>query len=92
MKLKKYEEAILQSKEDLDKQMAPARAQEQRAKLQMRLAELSIEIQGRENAVNTAASRYPLDVNSIVSNLDELDLLKRLETQLKGIAEQLFGA
>jgi hypothetical protein len=92
MKLKPYADAILQTEQDEAKALAPARAEETKAKLSMKLAELSILIKRQELATVEAGGRYPLDIDALVTAQDELVLLSFTHDRLKSIAADLFPA
>lgn len=88
----KYVDKILQSKEESDKSLAPARANEQAAKLGIAVATLDLEVKTQENAVAALTNVYPLDIDAIVDSQDELDLSKRRLAQLKSLHEELFSS
>lgn len=92
MKLKTYLEAIQATKEDKQKQLAPAHAEQSRAELSVKIAKLGIEIGDLEIEVTNAASAYPLDVDALSENLDQLAWAQRRLDQLQSIQKQLFPA
>lgn len=88
----KYVEKILLSKEDADKSLAPARANEQAAKLGIAVATLDLDVKTQQNAVEALTNVYPLDIDAIVDAQDELDLSARRLSQLKDLQTSLFGS
>lgn len=88
----KYADLILRSKEDNDKALAPARAEEQKAQLGIAIATLNVSIKGKENALEELKAQYPLDVDSILEAGDELALEQRRLTQLQALSTELFGS
>lgn len=92
MKLKPYSEAILATKEEKDKLLAPARANETKASIGMKVAQLSIDIQQQEISITQDAARYPLNADNLVEQLDQLAWVERRRAQLEAIEKQLFPA
>lgn len=90
IKLKPYSEAILQSEQDEATALAPARAEETKAQLGMKNAQVSIAVRKQELAVTEISGRYPLDIQGLCAALDELTLLRFLQQQLTEVTEQLF--
>ena len=90
--MSKYEGLLKQGEKEKNDNLAPARAQEQKGVLGLRIAQLDLQIQSKKNAVETAKGSYPLDVDTLVSALDELALDERLLTQLKATSVELFGS
>jgi hypothetical protein len=90
MTAKKYVDAIVASKEETAKALAPARASEQQAALGLEIAQLKLEIQGAENVVSELKGSYPLDLDTILSAGDELALKSRRLSQLVALDVELF--
>lgn len=92
MKLKPYAEALLATKEDNEKALAPAKAAKTKAELGMRIAQLGIDIQNAELTVAQASSKHPLDISVVTSALDNLAILERQKSQLVAVEAALFPA
>lgn len=92
MSTKKYADLIVQSKEDADKALAPARADEQKAQLGISIAKLNVGIKGKQNALEALKAQYPLPIDAIVDAGDELALEQRRLQQLSELTDELFGS
>lgn len=92
MSLKKYADALVASKEENEKSLAPARAKEQAARVGIAVATLEVEVQGQQNELTELAGQYPLDIDAIVNAQDEIALNQRRLAQLKALSDELFGS
>lgn len=92
MNLKKYVEAIVAPEKDKEALLAPGYAAKTAAELGLKITQLQIEKQGVEIRVQEAGSQYPLDVDNLSDELDQLELLDRRIEQLQDIQKQLFPA
>jgi hypothetical protein len=90
--MSKYVERILQTKEESDKALAPARAEQEKAKLGIAIAELSLQVKTAENTLEAMKNQFPLPVDGIIDAQDNLDFDRRRLSQLKEISVELFGA
>lgn len=90
MQLKPYVEAIMGSKEDKQKALAPAHAAQTEAQLGLAITELELEIGEINLEVQSNASGYPLDIDELRYSLDRKELADRRLEQLKEIRAQLF--
>lgn len=90
MTFKKYAEALVASKEDAEKSLAPARAKQQEAALGIKVAELDLEVQTAEGDLAELVTSFPLDLDAIVDAQDAIDLQKRRLNQLKTLGTELF--
>lgn len=86
----KYAELITQSKEEQDKALAPARAEEQKAALGLAISNQQLSLKGRQNRVAELSGKYPLDIDAIISANDDLDLETRRLRQLATLSDSLF--
>lgn len=87
----KYATLILQTKEEADKALAPARAEEQKAQLGIAVAKLNVSIKGKENSLEQLKGQYPLPIDEIVEAGDELALEQRRLSQLQSLSSDLFA-
>lgn len=92
LKLKPYVAAIVQSDQDEATALAPARADEAKASVNMTLAKLEIDIKRQELSVQVTAGRHPLEIGAVIEANDELDLMNRRKVQLIEVRDQLFPA
>jgi hypothetical protein len=90
--MSKYTDLLTRSKEDQEKALAPARAQEQQAQLLLQRTKLSLEIKTQEASIGSLKGRYPLPVMEILDAADSLDLAQRQLKQLDDLNAELFGA
>lgn len=90
MTFKKYADALVASKEENEKSLAPARAKQQEAAVGIKIAELDLDVQTADNELSTLVTKFPLDIDAIVDAQDSLDLQKRRLEQLKALSAQLF--
>lgn len=89
-KLKPYVEAIQQSKEETEASLAPARAVEAEAALNMEQAQLGLKISKAKSVIADAAGKYPLNVKAILDAKDDLALLERQALQMSELRGELF--
>lgn len=92
MKLTPYVKAIVQTDEDKQKALAPAHAEQTKAALGLKIAELGIEVGELELQVKKAGAAYPLDADALSEALDQHALATRRLDQLTDIKGQLFPA
>lgn len=90
--MKKYVEALTASKEDREKGLAPARAEEQKAHIGLTAKSLEIDVMGARNQIEEMCGQYPLPVEEIIRAQDDLDLNQRRLDQLVKLQTALFGA
>lgn len=88
----KYVEAIVQSKQDADKSLAPARAAEQQAAIGIKVAQLGLSVKTLNNKVEELKGQYPLNIEGIVQALDNAALEQRKLDQLAAVSTELFGS
>lgn len=86
----KYTDLLLKDKKEQENALAPARAQEMKAKVNLESTKLDLEIQGHVNALEILKSGYPLDLDTIRDKMDDVDLLKREKSQLDALSSELF--
>lgn len=90
-KLTKYVDGIKLSDAEREAQLAPAKADQAKGELGLKIANLRLELKGLELQVNAASTEYPLDVDALSDALDALELGERRLEQLEGISKALFG-
>lgn len=88
----KYVEAIVKSKEESDKALAPARAEQEKAKLGISIAELDLKVKTAQNAVEGLKSTFPLPVDEILEASDDIALDLRRLSDLRTLSSELFGS
>jgi hypothetical protein len=89
--MRKYVDAIVASKEENDKALAPARAAEQQAKLGLEAKQLEISVMEAKNELDELGAEYPLNFEAIIEAQDALALSERRLTQLKDLSVALFS-
>lgn len=92
LKLKSYAELITMGKEAIDASLAPMRSRSQRKKAELELAKLDETCASLEQSVNEACAVKEINFNTVIGQLDELDLADRKRKQLSSLLEQLFPA
>lgn len=88
----KYAELIVKSKEEKDQALAVPRAAEQSAAIGIAVAKLDLEVQTAKNELEGLKSTYPLEIDTIIAQLDQVALQERRLQQLKALATELFGS
>lgn len=91
MKLMKYSDVLTLAKDKLKEVMAPIRAREMRIKAELEVARIEGQIAEKEQVIQDAVSKYPLEFDTVLESLDELDLLKRRRDQFNSLITDLFG-
>jgi len=89
--MNKYAESLTASKEDTAKAMAPARADEQKAKLGLEITTQKLQLQTLKNQVEALKRVYPLDPSSIRHSIDEAEWVARSISQLEAVSAELFS-
>lgn len=87
----KYTDLIQQSKEDAEKALAPAKADEQKAALGLEIGKLELEVKKARTSLDSKKGEYPLPVDEILEAGDSLALDERRLNQLKLLSSELFG-
>lgn len=90
MNLMKYKDVLATCKEKLDEAMAPLRAKEMKKKAELEICKLESLIAEREQKVQEYGSKYPIDFESMLDALDELELTQRRKEQFEQIVSELF--
>lgn len=90
--LKPYVEALANTEKENDAELAPARAEETKAKIGLEVATNNIKMKEVTNRIMTFQRAYPLNTSSLISAVDELALLERRQQQLQDIVTQMFPA
>lgn len=85
-----YAQAIAGTDDEVRAQLAPARAEEAKKKLELHVATLELEQITAKNLVNTSTTNWPLDVNKVLSAIDDYDLRQRRIDNTKSLIEALF--
>lgn len=88
----KYVDAIKQSKADAELTLAPARAEQEAAKLGIAIAELGLKVKTQQNKIEELKGQFPLPVDAIVLAGDDLALDARRLDQLSKLKDELFGS
>lgn len=88
----KYTERLLQTKEDAEKVLAPAKSEVEKAQLGIAIAKLNVSIKGKENQLESLKGTNPLNIDAIVAAGDEVALEKRRLGQLEALSSELFGS
>ncbi len=88
----KYAQLILQSKEKADEALAPARADQEKARLGIARAELGLKVKTARNALEAKKAQFPLPVDEIIEAGDSLALDERRLGQLDTLSAELFGS
>ncbi len=91
MALLKYQDVLTFAKEKLKETMAPLRAREMRKKGELEVAKLEGTIAEKEQKLQEIASSYPINFDTMIEALDDLELTKRRKTQFDKIIEELFA-
>lgn len=87
----KYKDLLLLAKEKIDEAMAPLRAREMRKKGELEVIKLEAEIAEHESKMQKMKSTYPLNYESILDHIDELNLLQRRKDKFEEIIAELFA-
>ncbi len=90
--MSKYADLIIRSKEDSEKALAPARADEQKAALGLEIGKLSLSNQGKATELAALKGQYPLPTAEILALGDDLALDQRRLSQLQSLQSELFGS
>jgi hypothetical protein len=88
----KYAEMIVKSKEEKDNTLAPARAEQEKARLGIARAELGLQVKTAKNALESLKGQFPLPVDEIIEAGDSLALDERRLAQLDALSSELFGS
>lgn len=91
MALMKYRDVLTSAKEKIKEMMAPLRANEMKKKAELEIAKLEGTIAEKEQKVQELASAYPINFDTMIEALDDLELTKRRKTQFEKIIEEMFG-
>jgi hypothetical protein len=91
MKLQKYKEVMLLSKEKAEEAKAPFRVQEMKKRGELQQLEIESDIATQEQYIHTLCSRYPIDYSNLVEAIDNLELLKHRHTRLSHVIAQMFA-
>ena len=90
IKLTPYQKTLETDKKDLEKELAPNRAEQIKKKGELEIMKIEESIIKQESSIKETTSVFPIDFNSIITALDNLALLERKAKQLKQIMEELF--
>ena len=90
IKLTPYQKTLETDKKDLEKELAPNRAEQIKKKGELEIMKIEESIIKQESSIKETTSIFPIDFNSIITALDNLALLERKAKQLKQIMEELF--
>ena len=90
IKLTPYQKTLETDKKDLEKELAPNRAEQMKKKGELEIMKIEESIIKQESSIKETTSVFPIDFNSIITALDNLALLERKAKQLKQIMEELF--
>lgn len=91
MSLMKYQDVLVLCKEKIQEKMAPLRAREMRKQGELEICKLETLISTKEQAIQEAASEYPINFTKVLDAIDELQLTERRKEQFEKIIEELFG-
>ena len=89
--MSKYAESLVNTKEQNDAALAPARADEQKAALGLAISKKELVVKGFENNLAALKRAYPLNVSAILEATNELEWVGREIVQLKNVAAELFA-
>ena len=79
--IKRFDDAVEASYKQID---------EAKKKLELHVATLELEQITAKNLVNTSTTSWPLDVNKVLSAIDDYDLRQRRIDNTKSLIEALF--
>lgn len=91
MSLMKYKEVLALAKEKINEAKAPFRAREMGKKAELEVCKLESIIADREQKIHELSSEYPLNFDSLIEAIDELELTKRRKEQFEQIIAEMFG-
>ena len=91
MKLLKYKDVLVLSKDEVQEVMAPLRATEMRKRAELEMCKIDSQIAENEQSIQEAASQYPIDFYSLIDLIDELELIKRRREQFELIINEMFS-
>ncbi len=91
MSLMKYKDVLALAKEKINEAKAPFRAREMSKRAELEVCKLESTIADREQRINELSSEYPLDFDSLIDALDELELTKRRKEQFEQVISEMFG-
>lgn len=91
MTLMKYKDVLALCKEKINEAKAPFRAREMSKKAELEVCKLESTIADREQKVHELSSEYPINFDSLIDALDELELTRRRKEQFEEIIAQMFG-
>lgn len=90
MELMKYKDVLVLAKEKIKEVMAPLRSREMWKKAELEMIKLEGHIAEKEQKIQEYASQYPIDFDSLIDALDDLELTKRRMVQFNRIIAELF--
>lgn len=87
---KPYQQALSDTKETTKQELAGVHAAETKKRIELKIAELETARASAESTAQSMARQYPLHIDSLTKQLDEVALLSRNIEQLRQMCEQLF--
>lgn len=91
-KVKPFAEVISLTKEKLDEALAPVRARSAKAKTDMKQAELEEKMIGLERKISEKCADKDLDLDGVISLIDQYELTERKSKQVAKLIADLFPA
>lgn len=86
----KYEALLTMAQELKDKALAPLRAHETKKRLELALGEVDIQIAEASNKCNELTGAYPLDVDAVLENRNQIALLELKRQNILDTIAELF--
>ena len=87
-----YIELLNETEKDATVRLAPERAAETEQKFRHRVSEVNIKIAEAKNGLSSSLSRYPLDINMVVSVKNQIALLEHEKSVMEATIAELFPA
>jgi len=90
MTLTPYKKLLGLSKEALDANLADSRANTSKQTALLEIAKIDETLASSEQKVTEITSKYPIDFNALLDQLDEVDLSNRRKAQFSKVVAELF--
>lgn len=89
--MSKYVDLLNQTKEEQNKALAPARADEQKGRLGLEISTRKLGLVTAQNALASLKNQYPLNLDAIQEAADALEWNERQVAQLETLSTELFS-